>query len=626
MISYLQIEEVSKRYGELTLFENISFGINKDQKIALIAKNGAGKTSLLNIVAGIEAPDQGQVTSRNDISTGYLEQDPDFLPQHTVIEQVFYTSNQIVQAVRNYETALTTNDKDLLQQATEAMDRLQAWDYEVRIKQILSKLSINNFDQLVGTLSGGQRKRLALANILINQPDLIILDEPTNHLDLSMIEWLEDYLKNTNSTLLMVTHDRYFLDRVCNEIIELDNNTIHHYRGNYAYFLEKRHQRIRIETSSIQKARSLLRKELDWIRRSPSARGTKAKSRIDAFHELKGVAEQQTGEQQIAIDILSRRLGKKILELYYINKAFDDKTLIKDFTYKFAPGDKIGIVGPNGCGKSTFLNLITGQLKLDSGTYEVGETVYFGYYKQDGLQFDSNKRVIEVIKEVAEVVELSGGRKTSAKEFLEYFLFPPESHYNRVAKLSGGERRRLYLMTVLMQQPNFLILDEPTNDLDILTLNVLEEYLQEFQGCLLIVSHDRYFMDKVVDTLFVFEGQGHIRHFPGNYTQYYYQRLAEEKNRKSLKKQAPEDKPAKQQDKQKAHRKFSYKEKRELELVEKELDALSQEKESLEITVNSGELSPEELSEQATRLAEILELLDEKEMRWLELTELQDEA
>lgn len=619
IISFLQAEQISKSYGDLVLFNDLSLGIDKDQKIALIARNGAGKTSLLDIIAGIDTPDSGSISMRNGISISFLRQLPEFNEENTVIEQVFESSKEIIKVIRDYEKLIQEDNKSRLEEVMLRMDALDAWDYEVKVKQVLSQLNVVEFDKKVEFLSGGQRKRLALANALINEPDLLILDEPTNHLDLEMIEWLEQFLKNSKSTLLMVTHDRYFLDRVCNEIIELDNKQLYNYRGNYSYFLEKRDLRIQNMNVNIEKARNLMRKELDWMRKMPQARTTKAKYRVDAFYDLQDKASQKIKEQKVNLNIKSSRLGKKILELGYISKSFDGIQLIKDFTYKFTKGEKIGIIGKNGCGKSTFLNIITQQLKPDSGKIELGETVNYGYYKQEGIRFKEGQRVIDVVRDIAEVVILGDGHKMSVAQFLNYFLFPNETHHQQISKLSGGERRRLYLLTILMKNPNFLILDEPTNDLDIMTLNVLEEYLQKFSGCLLIVSHDRYFMDKVVEHLFVFEGNGKMKDFPGNYSQYREQKDRKEKAEKqNQKKQVGVLKPTvnKHQDK------ISFKEKREYELLEQELENLNEEKSTLEKEITSGILQQDGLLEKSNRLAKVMVLLDEKEIRWLELDEL----
>ncbi len=622
MISYVQVENISKRYGDVLLFDDISFGINKDQKIALIAKNGVGKSTLLNIIAKIDTADGGRVTFRNDISIGYLTQDPYFNPENTVIEQALESANEVIAVIREYELSIKSGDEKLMQDAMIQMDAKQAWDFDIKIKQILSQLNLNNFEAKVGVLSGGQKKRLALANVLINEPNLLILDEPTNHLDMDMIEWLEVYLQKCKSTLLMVTHDRYFLDRVCNEIIELDNNIIYPYRGNYAYYLDKREQRIQSTTSTIEKANNIFRRELEWMRRSPQARGTKSKQRIDNFYKIKETASQKSDNQKLDIGVKTSRLGNKILEIYNLHKKYDDSDiLVDDFTHRFVRGEKIGIVGRNGCGKSTLLNLIMSLEQSTSGRIEIGETVIFGYYRQDGINLKDDKRLIEVVKDIAEVVSLEKGRKMSASQFLEYFLFPPEMHYLYVSKLSGGERRRLYLMTVLMKNPNFLILDEPTNDLDIMTLNVLEDYLQKFDGCVLVVSHDRYFMDKVVDTLFVFSKHGKIRHFPGNYSIYRAHR--DEKERVEKLQQKKQEQPQKARP-AKTPKKFTYKHKREFETTELEIGQLEEEKSTIETEISSGTLQQDELVAKSKRIAVVVELLDVKEMRWIELSELKD--
>jgi len=615
----LQIENISKSYGDLLLFENVSLGINKDDKIALIAKNGAGKTSLLNVIAGIESADSGNISIRNNVNIEYLDQDPLLDENCTIIEQVYNSSNEIAATVKEYEEAIVSTNKKLIQSAMEKMDALNAWQYEVKVKQILSRLKIDNFYQPIKELSGGQRKRLALAKVLINEPDFLILDEPTNHLDLDMIEWLESYLKKSKSTLLMVTHDRYFLDRVCTEIVELDEKQIFLYKGNYSYFLEKREQRVKNTNANIEKARNLLRTELDWMRRSPQARTTKSKSRIEAFYDLQDVASQKTNDKQIKIDIKTSRLGKKIIDIYYLNKNFGDIEILKDFSYKFVKGEKIGIIGKNGSGKTTFVNLITGNEKASSGKIDIGETVKFGYFKQDGIKFKESQRVIDIVREIAELVSFGVGKKMSVTQFLNYFLFPSEMHYNRVSKLSGGEKRRLYLLTVLMKNPNFLILDEPTNDLDILTLNVLEEYLQNFPGCVLIVSHDRYFMDKIIDRMFVFEGNGALKDFPGDYSNYLDYKIAKEKREK---KSIP--KTTKEKVKKQNPNKLSYNEQRELGTLEKEIQELETEKSELEIALNAGNLNANQLNENSKRLNKIIELIDKKDNRWLELSMIEE--
>jgi ATP-binding cassette subfamily F protein uup len=619
MISYLQVENLSKSYGDLTLFEGIGFGVGQGQKIALIAKNGTGKTSLLNIIAGIDSQDKGDVIFRNDIKLAYLQQNPDLDNSNTVLNEVFNSDDPVLSVIRDYEKVIAEDDQERMTEVLEKMDQFKAWDYENKVKQILSKLKITRFDQVVGELSGGQKKRVGMAKVLITDPDFLILDEPTNHLDLEMIEWLEEYLNKSKSTLLMVTHDRYFLDRVCNEIIEMDANSIYTYKGNYSYYLDKRAERIENMNAEVGKAQKLLKTEQEWMRRMPQARGTKAKYRIDAFYELKKKAASGFKEDSMDLDIKSARLGKKILELDGLYKSYGDLKILEDFSYKFQRGEKIGIVGKNGTGKSTFLNIITRNIEADAGSIEIGETVVYGYYKQDGITINENERIIDVIKEIAESIDLGNGKVMSASQFLEYFLFPPKTQYNYVSKLSGGEKRRLYLMTVLMKNPNFLILDEPTNDLDIMTLNVLEEYLMNFKGCLLIVSHDRYFMDKVVDQMFAFEGNGKIRNFPGNYTIYRDTIAEEEKELKQIEKPA---KPKKEKPKSNTGvKKLSFNEKREFEQLEVDLEQLNSEKDELETAMSSGTLSNDELMTKAGRIEKVIELIDEKELRWLELSE-----
>jgi len=538
------------------------------------------------------------------------------------LEQVLASSGNMANIIEEYERALHSPDKDVLQKALEQMDLYQAWDFESRLTQILGKLKITDLEQTMNTLSGGQRKRVALANALINTPDLLILDEPTNHLDLEMIEWLEEFLTNGNFTLLMVTHDRYFLDRVCSEIIEIDNKQLHYYKGNYSYYCEKRAERLENETANVDKAKNLMRKELDWIRRMPKARGTKAKYRVDAFDDLKEKASAARSEKQIQLNVLSTRLGTKIIDIENLNKSFDSIKIVKDFSYKFARFEKIGIVGSNGTGKSTFLNLITGNMKADSGIVDIGETVSFGYYRQDGIKFDENMKVIDVATSIAEVVSLGDGNKMGVSQFLNYFLFPPEVQYSYVYKLSGGEKRRLYLMTVLMKNPNFLILDEPTNDLDIMSLNVLEDYLQNFGGCVIIVSHDRYFMDKLVDHIFVFEGDGQIKDFPGNYSTYRDYNDFKEKEQKNIAKsvQVVEEKQTKPQ--KNTVKKLSYKEQKELEQLTAEIDGFESEKKNLEKDISSGVINNEVLMATSSRIAELIKLIDQKTERWLELSEL----
>lgn len=626
MISFLQVENLSKRFGEQLLFENISFGIGKNQKVALIAKNGMGKSTLLQIIAGKDSPENGSVIFRNDITIGYLEQAPELNPENTIFEEVFGSDTPALKVIKDYEKAIAANDITALETLIPQMDSLAAWDYENTVKQILSELKIDMYDKKVGQLSGGQKKRVGLAKVLISNPDFLILDEPTNHLDTEMTEWLEDYLLESNATLLMVTHDRYFLDRVCNQIIEIDDFGLYSYNGNYSFYLEKREQRIENRNATIDKARNLLRTEQEWMRRMPQARSHKAQYRIDNFYKIKDIASQKTEEKKLELDIKGQRLGKKILELEHIRKDFDSHCLIRDFSYKFIRGEKIGIIGKNGIGKSTFLNIITQNLEPDSGKIEIGETVVYGYYKQSGICFNENDRVIDVVKNIAERIDLGNGQIMSASQFLEYFMFTDKQQYSLVEKLSGGEKRRLYLLTVLMRNPNFLILDEPTNDLDIATLHVLEEYLKSFKGCLLIVSHDRFFTDKLSDHIFAFEGDGIIKDFPGNYTQ--YKNWKEEEEAKKKKEQSAQkafspgtkktDSPAPVP----AKTRLNFKEKQEFLSLEKEIENLNKEKEQLETELSNGQLPPEELIRKSERIGQVMNLLDEKEMRWLELSEL----
>ena len=623
MSSLLQVENLSKSYGDVVLFKNISLGILEGQKVALIAKNGTGKTSLLEIMAGNDQADSGSVTKQGGLSVGYLPQDPKFDMSKRVIDQIFISDNLKTQTIREYESAMQSNDKLRMERAINAMDAADAWEYEQQIKQILTELKITDFEQPVSELSGGQKKRIALANVLITEPELLILDEPTNHLDLEMIEWLEVFLSKARCTLFMVTHDRYFLDRVCSEILEMEDNVIYKYKGNYSYYLEKREERILATNANIEKARNLLRKEKEWMGRQPQARATKAKARIEGYYALKEKAAGKAPEQQLELDIQTRRLGSKILEIHHLNKRFDDKVMLDDFSYTFARFEKVGIVGRNGAGKSTFLNLITSMIPADSGTIETGETVVYGYYRQEGLKLDEDKRAIEVIKDIAEVITLGNNRTLSASQFLEYFLFSPETQYTYVSRLSGGERRRLYLMTILMTNPNFLILDEPTNDLDIMTLNVLEDYLASFGGCLIVVSHDRFFMDKVVDHLFVFEGDGKVVNFPGNYSDYRYDLDQEEKKAKMEQKAVKEVKrEANVSPAAPVVRKMTFKEKKEFEALEVEIAQLTQERAELEEAINSAGLQQAELMKRIERLGVVVNLIDEKEMRWLELSEI----
>jgi len=624
MKPYLQAENLSKRWGELMLFENISFTLFEGQKVALIARNGTGKSTLLDLLAGKDSPDSGTITISNNIEMGYFEQIPRLDPEHTVHQEIFKADNEKMKTVKEFELAMEQNNQERITELSAKMDELGAWDIEVEIKQVLTQLKINHLDQPVKQLSGGQQKRLGLAKVLINKPDLLILDEPTNHLDLEMIEWLETYLGKSKSTLLMVTHDRYFLDRVCNEIIEMDDNQIYNYQGNYSLFLQKRNERIEMQQASVAKAQNLLRTELDWMRRMPKARGTKAKYRVDSFYNLKEKASKKIGEESIDLNVKSARLGKKIVETEHLSKSFPGVKLIEDFTYKFSRFEKVGIVGKNGTGKTTFLNLITGKIKPDSGKIEIGQTIKFGHYRQKGITFDPKERVIDAVNKIAEVIHFEDGSQMTSAQLLTRFLFPPEMQYNFIEKLSGGEQRRLYLCTVLMQNPNFLILDEPTNDLDIMTLNVLEEYLRLFEGCVVVVSHDRFFMDKIVEHLFIFEGNGKITDFPGDYTTYRKSVEAQQKeeNLKNASGKKAERNEQKQTLKKGPKKKLTFKEKQEMEELEKEIATLENEKNELETLLNSGDLTHEKLFEKSEKLGQIKSAIDEKEFRWLELSEL----
>ena len=625
MISYLQVDKLTKSFGDLVLFEDITFGVAQGQKIGLIAKNGTGKTTLLNIIAGKEGYDSGEIVFRKDLRVGYLEQAPAYPENLTVLEACFFSENETVRTIAEYEAAISREDHPGLERILERMDALKAWDYEQRAKQILGKLNIHRLDQKVGELSGGQLKRVVLANVLITEPELIILDEPTNHLDLEMTEWLEDYLGRANISILMVTHDRYFLDRVCSEILEIDNKQIYFYKGNYSYYLEKREERIAAMNAEVDRASNLLRKELDWMRRQPQARGTKAKFRIDAFYELEKKAKQRREAGTVELGVKSSYIGSKIFEASHVCKRFGDLKITDDFNYVFARYEKMGIVGNNGTGKSTFIKMLMGEVAPDSGHFDVGETVRFGYYSQEGLKFDEQMKVIDVVRAIAEYVDLGNGEKLGVSQFLNHFLFTPDKQYNYVYKLSGGEKRRLYLCTVLMRNPNFLVLDEPTNDLDIVTLNVLEEYLRQFKGCLIVVSHDRYFMDKVVDHLLVFHGNADIQDFPGNYTQYREWREAKEQ----LEREAQALEAAKRPDENKKgnrpvreeKRKLSFKERKEYESLESEIEAMENEKAELEQAMSSGTLSNEELLQKSERISWLINAIDEKSTRWLELSE-----
>ena len=588
---YLEVQSLTKSFGSLVLFENISFSIAERQKVGLIAKNGTGKSTLLSLLSGKDGYDSGDIIYRRDLKVGFLEQSPVFDPDDTVLDACF-----------NHH-----GDEEKV----------------LKAKQILTQLKIRNLQQPMGQLSGGQQKRVALANVLITEPDLLILDEPTNHLDLEMIEWLEGFLNRGNKTLLMVTHDRYFLDRVCSVILEIDDRTIYTYRGNYSYYLEKRQERIDNRRAEIARANNLYRTELDWMRRQPQARGHKAKYREDAFYDLERIAKSRIEERAIRLKASNVYIGSKIFECQYISKAFDDTVIMKDFYYNFSRFEKMGIVGNNGTGKSTFLKMLLGQMAPDEGRIVIGETVRFGYFSQEGLLFDEQQKVIDVVRDIAEYVDLGSGRHLSASQFLQHFLFTPEQQHNYVYKLSGGEKRKLYLCTVLMRNPNFLVLDEPTNDLDIVTLQILEEYLQDFPGCVIVVSHDRYFMDKVVDHLLVFKGQGEIKDFPGNYTQYREWQALQPKDTVSASKPAQlaiENSTLTMTKEPK--RKMSYKEKREFELLEGEIEALEAEKKQIEEALSSGTISVDEITVMSKRLPLLTEELDEKSMRWLELSEL----
>ncbi len=617
MPEILKVDKLSKAYGNKTLFEDISFIINEKEKIALIAKNGTGKTSLLNILTGKDIADAGNFSLSNNITIGFLEQEPKFEEKGNVIEQVLNSSDKVAVAVKKYENAIKTNDADLIQKAADEIDRLDAWDFEREVKIVLTKLKLTEFDKPVELLSGGQKKRLALAVAILNKPDFLILDEPTNHLDFEMIEWLEDYIAKSSLTLLLVTHDRYFLDRVCNVILELEYGKVYKYSGNYEFFLKKRKDRIENTAAEIDKAKSLLRTETKWMNRQPQARATKAKSRIDNFYKLKEKAGKKFDDKSFDIEIEGKRLGKKLIDIYNISKKFDDLILIDDFSYKFSKGEKIAIFGNNGIGKSTLLNLITDKIPVDSGTIEKGATVSIGYFEQTAIDTTEDIRLIDYIKSIAEIVSLGKNREMTAAQFAEYFLFPRSMHYNYISQLSGGEKRRLYLLSILMRNPNFLILDEPTNDLDIMTLAVLEDYLLKFTGTVLFVSHDRFFIDAAADMLFVFEGNGKIKKFPGNYSDYSH--YVSEKKKKSEIETSVVIK--KEKVKKKNSQKLTYKEKKEFEELEKELEILNSEKDEIETYLQSGNYAADELNEKSQKLPELTAIIDKKEMRWLELSE-----
>ena len=616
-MNYLSVENISKAYGERILFEDISFGINKDQKVAFIAKNGSGKTSILNIIAGLDVPDSGQVVSRKDISIAYLSQKDDLNQDLTIEETIFTTDNKILSIVNKYEKALKNpEDTDAYQTAFDLMDQYNAWDFETQYRQILSKLKLDNLTLKISALSGGQRKRLSLAIVLINKPDLLILDEPTNHLDLEMIEWLEAFFAKEKITLFMVTHDRYFLERVCNEILELDEGKIYKYKGNYSYYLQNKEERLALEATNLSKAKSLFKKELDWMRKQPKARTTKSKSRTDDFYKIKAQAHQRRKDHQIQLEINMERLGSKILELHKISKSFDNKVILDGFDYVFKRGERIGIIGKNGTGKSSFLNIITEKAPLDRGKVILGETVKFGYYTQRGIQIKEGQKVIEVVKEFGEFIPLAKGRKISASQLLERFLFDKKKQYDFVEKLSGGEQKRLYLCAVLIQNPNFLILDEPTNDLDVVTLNVLESFLLDYPGNLLVVSHDRYFMDKIVDALFVFRGDGVVENFPGNYSDFRaYDNSADTKETSKIEK--PVEKKVM---KESSKISLSFNEKREFGALEVEIERLQKRKTTIEKQFLNVEIATEDIPKKSEELQEIIAEIEQKEERWLELS------
>ena len=618
-MNYLSVEHISKSYGERVLFQDICFGINQGQKIGFVAKNGTGKTSLLNILSGVETPDKGVVVYRKNLNIAFLSQEPSLDPQLTVEQTILASENPVLEVIKSYEKAILHPEQtEQYQAAFDAMDAMDAWDFETRYTQILFKLKLENLNKKVGDLSGGQKKRLALASALLTKPDVLVMDEPTNHLDLEMIEWLEALFAKENFTLFMVTHDRYFLERVCNQIVELDQGKLYSYKGNYRYYLEKRDARIQTETIETGKAKQLYKKELDWMRRQPKARTTKSKSRIDDFTEIKEKAHKRRNEHQVELELNMERLGTKIVELHKIAKTFDNKTLFKGFEYNFLRAERIGIIGKNGTGKSTFLNILTGALQPDTGKVVVGDTVKFGYYTQRGINIKEGQKVIDVIREFGDYIPLKKGRQISAQGLLERFLFDRKKQYDFVAKLSGGERKRLYLCTVLIQNPNFLILDEPTNDLDIVTLNVLESFLLDFPGCLIVVSHDRYFMDKIVDHLFVFQEKGEILDFPGNYSDYrVYQdsKVSEKRDAASPKTEKKNWKTAT------TNTKLGYKEQKEYNRLEKEISKLESDRDALQQKFGTENWDKEQINKQSVLLQDIIDRLSEKEMRWFELSE-----
>lgn len=614
-MNYVSVENISKSYGERTLFENISFGINKDQKIAFIAKNGSGKTTIMNILTGKDQPDSGQVIMRRDLNMAFLSQVPDLQDELTIEQSIFASDSPTLKVIQQYEKAiLNPDDSEAYQKAFDNMDRHNAWDFETQFKQILFKLKLEDLNLKVKNLSGGQKKRLALAIILINRPDLLILDEPTNHLDLEMIEWLENYFAKENMTLFMVTHDRFFLERVCNEIIELDNGKLYQYKGNYSYYLDRKEQRIESENASVDKAQNIFKRELEWMRRQPKARTTKSKSRQDDFYIIQEKARNRRQENQVELEINMERLGSKVIEMHKVSKKFDKKTILDGYNYDFQRGDRIGIIGKNGTGKSTFLNIVTGNIQPDAGKVVIGDTIKIGYYTQSGIEVKAGQKVIDIIKEFGEYIPLAKGRTISAGQLLERFLFDRKKQHDYVEKLSGGELKRLYLCTVLIQNPNFLILDEPTNDLDIVTLNVLENFLMDYPGCLVVVSHDRYFMDKIVDHLFVFRGQGEIEDFPGNYTDW---RVYED-SIEPVKDDSPKEKTTWKQKETKGS--LTFNEQKEYAKIEKEIQDLEKKKQEIEHLFATSELSETEIASKADELQKILESKEQKEERWFELS------
>ena len=621
-MNLLTVENIAKSFGERVLFKDLSFGINKDQKIALIAKNGTGKTSILKILSGAEGPDRGKVNYRKGTRVSFLEQEPKMDPELSIEETIFASDNEVLKVIRAYEKALNNpEDAEVYQKAFEAMDRFNAWDFETQYKQILYRLKLDNLKVKVGLLSGGQKKRLALADALINKPDLLILDEPTNHLDLEMIEWLEHYFAKENITLFMVTHDRYFLERVCNEIIELDGGKLYPYKGNYSYYLEKKEARKEQEATEHHKSKLLFKKELDWMRRQPKARTTKSKSRIDDFHAIKEKASNRRKEHEVQLEINMTRLGSKIMELHKISKAYPEKPILNQFEYSFTKGERIGIIGKNGTGKTTFLNLLTGKDKPDSGKVIIGDTIKFGYYTQKGILIKEGQKVIDVIRDFGDYIPLTKGRQISAQQLLERFLFDRKKQYDFVDKLSGGERKRLYLCTVLIQNPNFLILDEPTNDLDIVTLNVLESFLLDFPGCLMVVSHDRYFMDKIIDHLFVFRGNAVIENFPGNYSDFRAYEDSQVTEKRAQKEVATSDSSSKKTwKKESTSNKLSYADQKEYKQLERDIQKLENKKTKAQNAFTNPELSGEDIAELSKKLQEINTAIETKTERWFVLS------